>query len=347
MKKIILIGILMSCMISIVNAQQYYPMLDTINKWVYGSSICAVSPHQKSTTSASCGYPNIPSWDYAEIYTTQDTLIDTLIYKTVIAGDYSTSNYCLYGFIREDTAMKKIYFKDTTNNPEMLLYDFSMQIGDTINLHFFNSGNYFENGRYRLDSITSINLPVGARRVFYLKCDTCAFYYGQHLMVWIEGLGFPGDVIYPYSINMTGMCPCHEILNYYNDNYFSQLINCFEHANKVYYDTLNAALMDTCYYHKVCGGGVPEIKSLSSFEFAPNPANDAITIEMKISMADDFELDIRDLKGKQILKKISFGKLGKGTYQKTVDVSSLPSGMYIIECNAKSGSLYRKLVIQK
>jgi hypothetical protein len=349
MKRTILIGILFLNIVTDMNAQQYHPMLDTINDWVYGMGICAAAPHEKHTANSSCGYPNLSFCNNGEIYTGQDTLINAVKYKTIIAGNHSTSSYCLYGFMREDTSLKKIYFKDTANTPELLLYDFSMQVGDTINLQFFNSGSYFENGRYRLDSITAITIQAGARRVFYLSCDTCTQSSGQHILSWVESIGFPGDVIYPYSINEGGFCECHPLLPYMgtSNNTFSQMLNCFEHATKVYYDTAFATPNDTCYYCRFCGGGIPEITSLKSFELAPNPANKSITVSMEISNADNFELYVRDLTGKDLLNKISLGKLGKGSYTKALDISSLSSGFYFLECRNNEGSLFRKLIVQK
>src|SRR5665213_1276149 len=99
MKKLILIIAITFSLSSKLSAQQYYPMLDSVNHWVYGTTVCGVSPHSKHISVSSCGYPDMQFCDNGEIYTGQDTLIDSLIYRTVFAGDHNLNSYCLYGFI--------------------------------------------------------------------------------------------------------------------------------------------------------------------------------------------------------------------------------------------------------
>ena len=346
MKKALLILIITISLFSKLSAQQYYPMLDSVNRWIYGIGECGALPHLKHISTSSCGYPNVSACDNGEIYTGKDTLIDTLTYKTVFAGDHNTSSYCLYGFMREDTSLKKVYFKDTIITSEILLYDFSMQIEDSINLQFFNLGGYYMNGWYQLDSIVNINIPVGTRKVFYLNCHSCS---NSHILPWIESIGFPGDVIYPYSINQNGGCGCYSILPYFDnsgDNFY-QMLNCFEHNTKVYYDSSFLFFGDSCYYCRGCPGGIPELTSLSSLDVSPNPSNGKINISLSISKPDNFEIYIRDITGKQILNKFSLGRLNKGNTNRELDVSNLISGFYLLECKGNEGSSFRKLIIQK
>ncbi len=350
MKKILLTIVITLSLYSEMSAQQYYPMLDSVNRWTYSVWNCFARPHPMKSYSP-CSYPLHDMFCIPEIYTGQDTVIDSITYKTVIVGD--STNPCLYGFIREDTAAKKVYFRDVLSNPEFVLYNFSMQVGDTIPINFYVNG-YFPSGRYRLDSIGSINILAGSRRVFYLHCDTCQ---NPRQLTWVESVGFLGDAIYPYSQNMMGcLYFCQEL-----DQGFYQQMNCFEHVGKVYFDSclhqhISEQLImnpfctyyvDSCHYCNTCGGGIPEISSVSSFEISPNPSNGKINIAMTISQTDDFEIYIIDITGKQVLNKFSFGRLAKGITNRNLDISNLNQGFYILECRGTNGSLFRKLIIQK
>jgi len=112
-----------------LSAQQYYPLLDSVNRWTYSLWMPTVAPHPL-TPYSSCNYPLNYIDCVPEIFTGQDTLIDSITYKQVIVDD--TLHPCLYGFIREDTSLRKVYFRDILNNPEIVLYNFLMQVGDTI-----------------------------------------------------------------------------------------------------------------------------------------------------------------------------------------------------------------------
>ncbi len=100
-----------------------------------------------------------PVDDLWEYYCTGDTIIDDHSYKKVFIRDLViTQNgppfeaegpYQLYGLVRDDTANKKVYaikyneFEGCPENEEYLLYDFSLNIGDTLNLCIIPDWNEF------------------------------------------------------------------------------------------------------------------------------------------------------------------------------------------------------------
>src|ERR1700741_5375124 len=68
-----------------------------------------------------------------------DTVISTLHYKKIMASGYKTagSTCCNYvnqyiGAMRQDTASRKIYFCAVGTTNDTLLYDFNLQLGDTL-----------------------------------------------------------------------------------------------------------------------------------------------------------------------------------------------------------------------
>jgi type IX secretion system substrate protein len=203
---------------------------------------------------------------------------------------------------------------------------------------------------YHLDSIGTIQIFAGSRRVFYL-------HNSFRTLSWIESVGFPGDAIYPYSANMPG---CGSFCQGLNQDFY-QKMNCFEHLNKVYFDSclqhyvyqqsisnpMCTYYLDSCHYCNTCGGGISELSTLSSLEISPNPSNGKINIGMVVSKPDNLEIYIHDVTGKQVLNKFSLGRLNKGNTNRELDFSNLMSGFYLLECRGNDGSSFRKLIIQR
>jgi hypothetical protein len=351
MKKLLLFAICILVFRAHLQAQQYYPMLDSVNVWHYILNQFPVTApsHPQVIPDNSCGYPNFSA--FAEMNTSGDTSINSIIYKQVMAGD-GISFSCLYGFIREDTASRKIYFKDTDGSPESVLYDFSMQVGNRISLSFYLDyigSSYFTNGSYRLDSISNRMIKAGLRRTFYLNCDTCT---ASHTLEWIESVGNTGDAIYTYSANYLGDnvlgCP-----DFPHD--FIQTMICFDHDQIVYYDSCmyQAAVqntcfnvLDTCDYYNTCGL-VNEISSLSDIQISPNPSDGNATVRLDVKNPVNIDLIVWDMTGKNLLNKISLGRLEKGLKNKQLNLSAFNNGFYLLEFRTQDGSLFKKLIIEK
>src|SRR5688500_6987380 len=110
MKKLYLTIVSFCTFFSASTAQQYYPLLDSINVWHYTSNYIPLqlgNPLQSITT---CPYPVFFSNNKIES-TTHDTLIGTNNYL-IVESINDLNPPCLFGFVREDTASKKIYFAD-------------------------------------------------------------------------------------------------------------------------------------------------------------------------------------------------------------------------------------------
>lgn len=134
MKKIFLI---ISFLSSLIVQAQYYPMLKENKYWdqlnFYFPSIC------QYVSGGRC-------------YLCGDTVINSISYKKIcdypilssIGTPFCPPYYVsLSGnlqpdyFIREDTIARKVYFLSTINNePEYLLYDFNLSIGDTLDTEY-------------------------------------------------------------------------------------------------------------------------------------------------------------------------------------------------------------------
>ena len=122
------------------------------------------------------------------VYTEDTSVIQGHIYLQINVHDLHLYNPCLLGYIREDTATGKVYFLDPDSMRDFVLYDFGMNIGDSMPITFTNNGQtgYFQTGSYTLDSIDNVDITAGARKEFFLNCHTCS---NSHTLRWIEGCG--------------------------------------------------------------------------------------------------------------------------------------------------------------
>jgi hypothetical protein len=257
------------------NAQMYHPMLGNYNEWdVYVNLIPVVN---KSTF--------IP-YQSGKI-TTQDTLIGSLVYKKV----YSMSDDSLFSnskplFIREDTIAKKVFVLSADSTSERLLYDFSMQVGDSTYLSFkYPSPFGFGNGYYHVDSVSTINTLAGIRNVFYLTSYVNQITtFPVYQLEWIEGAG---STISPvYLDEDIGSGPPAAIFTGCN-KFFLALTCAFTDGNAIYHDSCMTALYlswpsfgDSCIFNLV--GGINENSfSALSVNVQPNPFTTSAVVKIK------------------------------------------------------------------
>jgi len=133
MKKSILIVFFFSFIFCKDNkAQTYIPLVIDSSHWFLENKPYTPAP---------------PPYDYIDYYLLGDTMVFSINYKKVyfrqeVTNSYKNmvSPYSLYALIREDTLARKVYALLLQNsrtslcplNQEILLYDFSVQIGDTL-----------------------------------------------------------------------------------------------------------------------------------------------------------------------------------------------------------------------
>jgi Secretion system C-terminal sorting domain len=123
---------------------------------------------------------NFTGPEYRWIEQGVDAVIGSFTYKKFIDVDFSKTVI----YIREDIATKRIYRR--INNSEVLMCDFSLQVGNTIAL-----GNGY---LYTVFSISNINVNGGQRRKFTLTSQSNPFLSTE---TWIEGVGNSGHPLRP------------------------------------------------------------------------------------------------------------------------------------------------------
>lgn len=103
-----------------------------------------------------------------------DTLINDMIYKNILrSDDENHTNWYRYGAIREDSS-QKVYTYDTNDQPgEVLLYDFGVEIGDTMVVTQWST--------FKVTDIEMVKFGT-------IKDSIKQFVLNDHYF-WLEGIG--------------------------------------------------------------------------------------------------------------------------------------------------------------
>ena len=102
-----------------LNAQDYHPIVEDGKQW----NVLFSYPWS----------PPEPQHKYTDIYKIEgDTLVDGVSYKVMYATrNEDLTGWNLWGFLRE-TEDGQVFSRRPSTSDEQLLYDFSMEVGDTI-----------------------------------------------------------------------------------------------------------------------------------------------------------------------------------------------------------------------
>ncbi|HRG89034.1 MAG TPA: T9SS type A sorting domain-containing protein [Chitinophagales bacterium] len=337
-----------------VENTRYVPMLDSINIWHYTGNLIPVIPSPPINSRSPDCIPSNWFWLVDDEFTGHDTVINANIYKPIMVQQTGWPfEYCILGYLREVIDSGKIYFLRADSTQEILLYNFGMNKGDTIFLHF-ETNNLYSSGLYRLDSIGPFTIEHSSspRRRFFLNSITNPVtpYYQFN---WIEGVGNMFELLYPYlqfSNFFAGLFNCQE----YNSGFSPQILICYEHDKLEYYNAcaLNQALLgnciqyvDTCNYYNICTD-INEISSIAQLNIYPNPTTDNVTLKITVKQSSVFSLRVMDIHGRYVSGTTHLGRLNEGEHQTEIPLTGLPAGVYFIECNTGEGRVYERIVKQ-
>jgi hypothetical protein len=342
--------ILLLLIFSGTQAQPYRPMLDSINVWSYSGTLIPVNQQNRQmNATATCQFPLVGT--NMRYLTSGDTVIFGNPYKILFADVDGSGNLCHQGYIREDTATRKVYFTEPILTPERLLYNFGMQQGDSIYVAGGNQFDYFPAGYYVLDTIQTFPLASGPTRAFYLYNPNAQPFSSP--MIWLEGIGFPGEVVYDipsynYVFGLYSSCTTAE-KEWYG---YEKILTCFEHAQKVYFDTCahsvalgNAScfnILDSCNYYNICGS-VTELSSINSFRINPNPVVDEAILEIEASKTEKIQINVLNVSGKLTNYSV-WETVSPGTQKIKLNTAELLPGIYLVRLSGSRGEAYTKMI---
>jgi hypothetical protein len=257
-----------------------------------------------------------------------DTLVENTTYKllgtatktTIRTTSNTTENFTCesYSLIRYDTINKLMYHKAFADTNEILLYDFNMQVGDTIKVQRLSSSfDYGPKNPISVDSIFKINIGSDSVKVF-IVADTIES--GQLESFIIEGFGsFTGLLWHNQKYITAGDVYFYSELVYYeNDSVEFKFEPIYTSNNKI--QSVNTVAVSPEIFID-CILDVNDIKH-KPIKIFPNPAVYTITISTPFT-ENYFQFQLFDIFGNTKIQETV-----KGNSTNTFDVTKLSSGIY-------------------
>ncbi len=211
--------------------------------------------------------------------------------------------------MREDTDEKKVFirYEEGNTNWEELMYDFGMNVGDTLS--YTSWGIQYT---LRVDSIRSIEYMNGFEtKIFYNSCradgENEYFPCGN----WIEGMGTTYNIIPKQPIGLLGEYLDYELL-------------CFSQNDELLYKSSNYSTCDENYLST-------NDLSDSKIKILTNPVRNRLQVELNdYSVWKQYRI-INTL-GSTILESVNIS-----SSDLSIDLSKVKTGTYIFQMMDKYG----------
>lgn len=249
--------------------------------------------------------------------TNTDTIVNDLNYAILDGFHFINRNFLL----REDTAARQVFMLTTglvKDNPEYILYDFSLAVGDSM--YVFNPFGPLPDsaGYFVVDSIVPrIQIDGDSRRHFYLTSSNPSLSSVTNAE-WIEGIGSLGLVTTPgTSGNING----------------SGALSCFFNDLTLKYSNLDSI---TGCIQVNTNLKVESEKHQSFVQLFPNPAKSHVVIKTEGELIKNVK--IYDLFGREVISK------SEANPQNSVNISlnNLMAGCYFVKIRTTNGQFYQK-----
>jgi len=321
-KAILLLLVFFALMCGKTQAQAYTPFPDSNAVWY-------------ELTETYINYPDTTQYQTKLYGIFDDTLINNQLYKKLYLNDglidstiqLSSPNTVYFCALRQDTALKKVYFipKDSLN--ELVLYDFGVNVGDTI--FVYNEWGAKVKGWCYCKGPTMI----GGKNRNTICIQTFNIHSFFHICV--EGVG-----------NIRGL---FETFYEFSSN---KAVSCLTINDSLYYkfdgNFIWGILLDTNFYSECYNNGYIITVDAASHNVGqeinifPNPFSNIthITFSEYFQM-DNVTIDIYDIHGKQVM---SIKEMK--SHQITLNKADFRiSGIYLIKVNNHKQMKIFKLII--
>ncbi|MFT6165372.1 MAG: hypothetical protein ACJAV5_000379 [Vicingaceae bacterium] len=327
MKKLLLLPFFVPILIGLqLKAQSYIPFPTSNAVWV-------------NYENRSYGATNTNDCYTSRIFTAGDTTINNYSYTRLLRiSETKTGNFGLpcntvvqaatldtLGYFRNDTAQKKVWLKATGIVNEILLYDFAMNIGDTIALGYFDDPTI--PAINVVDSIYTENYGGIARTVYRIDRNGPCLDPKVYL---IEGIGSKSGFLKPL-----GNCGTFGLTS----------VLCFSINGTSILVNNNVTMQPPCGLLT----GIKDFESMAKgqVQISPNPAKDVV----KITNAEGLErVEVYDAGGKLLQNFVDFdfaqSHKSIGSVNK-IDLSNYEAGTYILKLIMKNGEVFSKKIIKQ
>lgn len=252
-----------------------------------------------------------------------DTIIDGKHYKFLDWYHFNRNN-----LIREDTTKGHVYFRSNwgfRKDEDVLVYDYSLDVGDTTSVYNPNSPIPSFTGVYRVDSVTTVNTTLGPRKKLILK-NTDSTEKTFQRAVWVEGVG--------------GLCEIHMPGANNDRNQFGEL-SCFYQDTIVVYQSFESKARGQCRIFDP-----PILPNPSSID-QEAPSRELVIFPNPVGENLQIKAGHNDIKRVR-LYDVSSTLVFEAQYEAdevTLDVSAIRSGLFFLKVNTDNGQEFRRTVV--
>ena len=273
-----------------VYAQEYVPIIQEGNVW----NTLDVTVSMYNTY-----YNNI-------IWFSGDTIIDDVRYAKLMGITDGDAPH-LFSLLREDDG--KVWER-LNNQREILLYDFTANVGDTLRCGLWADEYYY----YIVDSISMEHIGGVDRKMLWFGLEY-TWFHPTAAETWIEGIGSDLGLLYSESAGICGA-------------YYCTL--CFHQNDELIWQNPN---YDDCTFD-----AVGENSFANEIFVCPNPAKDLLNI----NFADDNEcqsVEIYSLDGRLLISQNDIFE--------TINIANLTPGLYLIKVRMNDGKEFSEKIVVK
>lgn len=251
------------------------------------------------------------------------------VYKVMFRNPTTETGMTPYALIRNDSMTNRLYGYSLTPTSsflkeEALLYDFSLQVGDSAIIGSFERS--IHNLVAKCVGRDSVTLRNGEKRAalrirIINPKDQWGEPDGYDETIWIEGIGSNYGLFSP------------DCKDEYDCVYEILRLLCYHEQGELLLDFPEFDRDSTpgdCYYKKV-GGSVPHVTTAQFLSVCPNPARDQVVVKVSDPAALNGELSLTNMLGEVVYR--GFIK----NSETTLSLQGLANGMYIAVYRSAKG----------
>ncbi len=243
--------------------------------------------------------------DHCETIQTEiigDTLINGIIYHTLFQrkerfdanfiaqpcylGTRTYQEYT-YAFYRNDSAQKKVFIRMFGDTIDQLLYDFNLNVGDSLpNTFLYTNNNQINSEIDTVIAVTQINLGLKLRIIYTLSDTICMqntlpplppIFPNYIKGSLIEGIGHTHGFLYPHDCDPSGIAK-------------KTLLSCFHQNGRAVYP-------DSTHQCQLIVGTINNTFKDLKWQLYPNPSSGEFFIDSSTKLKS---IQLFDIKGRFI-----------------------------------------------
>jgi len=282
-----------------INGQVYFPFPDSNAVWSVEK--------EKHLIKGDSIYNSVT---YKKYYRTTDTTLNPNTFQFV-------------GLVRQEIANKKIYGIASTYTVEFLMYNFNLNVNDTLSVKPIYNFAWQTPRRIKVTAKDSILIDGQYRKRLTINSNVP---FGPTMQeTWIEGIGSSFGPLSPGLADPPIICAC----------YVNATILCHKkNGNLIYVNPI----YNNCYKNICSGVGIDEQNKIMRQNVYPNPTSDFVFLD---NINDVKNITLINSQG-QKLENIPLNYSNN-----TIDLSKINNGVYFLNITSSERTVIQKIIVDK